>query len=355
MSASCRSFDRAFAQSAARVALANVTREYPYQPSHVFASAADAVTPRALHPAFHGSYDWHSSVHMHWLLAHVLHVHPSIDEEAAIGALFDRRLTPRTIAVECAYFARPHAASFERTYGWAWLLALAQELAALGAECARWSGALAPLAALIVARYRDYLPRAQWPIRHGMHANSAFGLIFALDYARATADAGFEALIVERALRWFGDDRDVPVRWEPSGTDFLSPSLVEAELMRRVMAPVDYARWFGAFLPRFAEDGAVPMFTPVEVSDRSDPQIVHLDGLNLSRAWCLHGIGHAFAGDPRGRVAMDAAALHLAAGLVGLASPDYAGAHWLASFAALALPTAAEWRIAGTPSRATAR
>ncbi len=336
-------FDAEFAQLAARTGLANVTRAYPYHPSHVYASDADAVPPRLLHPAFGGSYDWHSAVHMHWLLARVLRCNPAIDEAGEITALFDAHLRAETIDVECAYFARPHTESFERTYGWAWLLALAQELAALGSAGARWQAALAPLAAVIVERYRRYLPRAHWPIRHGMHSNSAFGLLLPLDYARATGDTALESLLVDCALRWFGDDRDVPARWEPSGADFLSPSLIEAELMRKVMAPFDYARWFDGFLPEFARGGPPQLLTPVTVSDRSDPQIVHLDGLNLSRAWCLGGIASAFAGDARGRAAHAAHARHLAAGLEGLASADYVGAHWLASFAALALTaTAAE-------------
>ena len=334
-------FDRAFARSAARIGLANVTREYPYQPSHAFASAADAVTPRELHPAFHGSYDWHSSVHMHWLLARVLRLFPALDEATAIADIFDRHLDPRAIAAECAYFERPHAASFERTYGWAWLLALAQELATLGNAGARWSGAVAPLAALIVGRYESYLPRAQWPIRHGTHANSAFGLLFALDYARATANAPFDAALVDCAQRWFGADRDAPASWEPSGADFLSPSLVEAELMRRVLAGAEYSRWFDRFLPRFSHAEPAGLFAPVGVSDRSDPQIVHLDGLNLSRAWCMRGIARTFAGDARGRAASGASARHLAPGLAGLASADYVGAHWLATFAALALSDSA--------------
>lgn len=336
-------FDPAFALNAAQAALLNVTREYPCQPAHVFASAADAVTPRALHPAFYGSYDWHSSVHMHWLLARVLRRYPALASAGDIIAVFDRHFTPANVEAECAYFARPHTGSFERTYGWAWALALAQELIALDDAGARWRDAMAPLAALIVARYQDYLPRAQWPIRHGMHANSAFGLVFALDYARATRHAAFEALIVDRATRWFGADRDVPAQWEPSGTDFLSPSLIEAELMRRVLAPGEYTAWFDGFLPQFADAFPDVLFAPVGLSDRGDWQIAHLDGLNLSRAWCLAGIAGTFRGDARGQAASLACQRHLDAGLAGMASAEYAGTHWLASFAALALSaTAAE-------------
>ncbi len=337
------SFDREFASHAASVALANVTREYPVQPSHVYASAADAVAPRVLHPAFYGSYDWHSSVHMHWLLARVLRLHPAIAERAAIAALFDRHLCADNIAAECAYFARPHTGSFERTYGWAWLLALAHELEAMGAAAARWSAAVAPLAASIVERWTNYLPRAQWPIRHGMHANSAFGLTLALDFARATHHAAFETLIVDRARRWFGADRTAPAAWEPSGADFLSPSLTESALMHRVLAAREYDGWFDGFMPHFAQGEPAVLFVPVEVSDRGDPQIVHLDGLNLSRAWCFAEIAGAFDGDARGAAANAAHVRHLAAGLEGLASADYVGGHWLATFAALAMPaTAAE-------------
>jgi hypothetical protein len=333
------SLDVASAARFADVALANVVREYPGKPDHTLGGDADLLPPRVLHPAFHGSFDWHSCVHMHWLLARVRRLHPDLPQRAAIDALLDRHLTPANVAGECAYLHRPHAQSFERTYGWAWLLKLAHELAlSTDSDARRWREALAPLARAFVERYLAYLPKADFPVRYGMHSNSAFGLVFALDYARHAGETALEALCVDKARAWFGDDRDAPAAWEPSGFDFLSPSLVEADLMRRVLAPAEFADWLCAYLPGLAAREPATLFAPAAVSDRGDPHIVHLDGLNLSRAWSFRGIaGSLAAGDPRRAVAQEAAAVHLAAGQAGLASGDYAGSHWLASFAALAL------------------
>jgi len=330
--------DTTFARFAAQ-ALANLVREYPNQPGHMLAVAADLVPTRALHPAFYGSYDWHSAVHMHWLLARLVRAAPALPQRDAIAELFERHCTPAAIAGECAYFARPHTQSFERTYGWAWLLQLAAELAQSGdARLRRCGENLASLAAIIVARYRAYLPRARYPVRHGVHANSAFGLAFALDYARIAADATLSDLLTASARAWFGDDRDAPAAWEPSGADFLSPVLIEADLMRRVLAADDFAQWLRTFLPDLANGLPATLMTPVAVADRTDPQLVHLDGLNLSRAWCMRGVAAALpADDPRVPVLGAAAEAHLAAGMTGLASGEYVGEHWLASFAVLAL------------------
>lgn len=334
-----RSLDAAAAARFADIALANVVREYPGKPDHTLGGDSDLLPPRALHPAFHGSYDWHSCVHMHWLLARVRRLRPGLPQRAAIDAVLDRHLTPANVAGECEYLARPHAQSFERPYGWGWLLELARELARSGDDGARrWGDALAPLARAIVDRWLAYLPRADFPVRYGMHANSAFALALALDYARQVGEGPLAALCEAKARAWFGDDRDAPAAWEPSGFDFLSPSLVEAELMRRVLAPGEFAGWLAGFLPGFADGRPATLFVPAAVSDRSDPHIVHLDGLNLSRAWCLRGIASSLPeDDPRAFVATEAAARHLAAGEAGLGSGDYAGSHWLASFAALAL------------------
>jgi hypothetical protein len=330
--------DPAFSRFAAR-ALANLVREYPNQPGHVLAGPADLVPTRALHPAFYGSYDWHSAVHMHWLLARLVRAAPTLPERAAIVELFERHCTPKAIAGECAYFARPHTQSFERTYGWAWLLALAAELAQSDDARLRHCGAnVAPLAAIVVARYHAYLPRARHPIRHGVHANSAFGLALALDYARVAGDVAFAGLLTATARAWYGSDRNAPAAWEPSGADFLSPALMEADLMRRVLAAGEFARWLGDFLPGLADGLPATLMTPVPVADRADPQLVHLDGLNLSRAWCMRGIAAALAGDdPRVPVLSAAAAAHSAAGMEGLESGEYVGEHWLATFAVLAL------------------
>ena len=332
-------FTAAAAERFAALALANVRQEFPNHPQHVWLAVDDGRPPHELHPAFYGSYDWHSSVHMHWLLARVRRLHPGLPQRAAIAEVFDRHCSPAAIAGECAYFVRPHTRSFERTYGWAWLLKLADELALDDdAPTRRWSNALAPLAELIATRYRDYLPRAAHPLRYGLHANSAFGLAFALDHARRIGDPALEALLVDTATAWFVDDRDAPAAWEPSGADFLSPVLIEADLMRRVLAEDAFADWLAGFLPGLARRDPASLFTPASVSDRSDPQIVHLDGLNLSRAWCFRGIAAALpAHDPRRAIALAAARVHLAAGMAGLASGDYLGEHWLASFATLAL------------------
>ena len=333
------SLDAHLAARFADIARANVVREFPGKPDHVLGSDADLLSPRALHPAFFGSYDWHSCVHMHWLLVHVRRLHPALPRRAAIDDVLDRHLAPANVAAECAYLRRPHAQSFERPYGWTWLLKLSDELAlSADSDARRWQVQLAPLARVFVQRYLGWLPKADYPIRYGMHSNSAFALLFALDYARRAGEDDLAALCVDKARRWFGSDRDVPAAWEPSGFDFLSPALVEAELMRRVLPAAEFASWLSSFLPDIAARQPATLFAPVTVSDRADPHIVHLDGLNLSRAWCFRGIAAALAeDDPRAAAARDAAQIHLDAGLRGLDSADYLGEHWLATFAALAL------------------
>lgn len=346
----------ATAERFAAIALANVATDYPHKLDQVLTSEADVRVPRDLHPAFHGSFDWHSCVHMHWLLARVLRRFPALPSGAAIRHLFDRHFSPAAIAAEVAYLARPGSASFERPYGWAWLLKLAETLrgatgggATVDADSpsstdagpddfSRWSHALQPLADAFAARFIEFLPRTRHPIRHGVHSNSAFALAFALDYARTVYDETLAATVCAKAQEWFANDRDVPSAWEPSGADFLSPALVEAELMRRVLPSNAFGSWLAGFMPDFARGVPASLFAPVEVTDRSDPQLVHLDGLNLSRAWCLRGIAAALSPDDvRRGVARAAADAHFTAGSSGLASGDFAGAHWLASFALLAL------------------
>ena len=328
--------DRATASRLAGVALASLARDYPHKLDHTMASDADAKTPRELHPSFHGSYDWHSCVHMHWTLARLRRRFPDLPERTAIDAYFDRAFAADAIAAEVAYVERAESASFERTYGWAWLLELAAEVDMLGVP--RWRENTAPLARAFAARFVDFLPRTRYPIRHGTHANSAFALALAIDYADIANDAALADACRAKAIAWFGDDSDAPARFEPSGTDFLSPSLVEAELMRRVLDAAAFAEWLAAFLPRFVDAQPRELFTTANVDDRTDAQLVHLDGLNLSRAWCLRGIASALpSGDPRIAVARAGAARHLAAGWEGLASDAFVGAHWLATFALLAL------------------
>jgi hypothetical protein len=327
------------ASSFARVALDNVAREYPNKLDHVMHGDADVASPRALHPAFCGSFDWHSCVHMHWLLARIARLEPEIPEAGAIAAWFDANLTREAIAGEVAYLGRAGTQTFERTYGWAWLLKLAQELGRGEDACFRaWRDNVAPLADAFVARYLAWLPRAAVPLRGGLHTNSAFGLAFALDYASAVGETALEAACERKALDWYANDTDYPAAFEPSGNDFVSPALIEADLMRRVLGGSAFAEWLQRFLPGFADGAPVSLFTPVVPTDRSDGQIVHLDGLSLSRAWCFDAIADALpAGDPRVNRCRAAASEHLAAGMEGVASGDYMGAHWLASFAALAL------------------
>ncbi|MGE5171163.1 MAG: DUF2891 domain-containing protein [Rudaea sp.] len=327
------------AQRLAALALANIAREYPHKLDHVLTCDEDCVPPRTLHPAFHGSYDWHSCVHMHWLLARLARGFPDLPARTAIEALFDRHFAPAAIVAELDYLARPQSASFERTYGWAWLLALAAELRVPGgAKRRRWSDAIAPLADAFAARYRAFLPRATYAFRYGIHPNSAFALALALDYARSAGDTSLGDACTAKALSWFGDERDAPARFEPSGVDFLSPSLIEADLMRRLLDAQAFAEWLAAFLPGFGAGEPHTLFEPAQVVARDDPQLVHLDGLNLSRAWCFRGIAGALPrADPRIAIARMAAERHLAAGWRGLANEDFAGAHWLATFAVLAL------------------
>ena len=326
------------AQHLARMALASIARDYPHKLDHVMTGDADVRTPRELHPSFHGSYDWHSCVHMHWTLARLLRRFPALPAREAIIRLFDRHFAQGAIAAELAYLARPASEAFERTYGWAWLLKLAAEIGAGdGDGFGRWSDAMSPLARAFAARLCDFLPRARYPLRYGTHANSAFALALALDYARSMGDDALAKACTDQALRWFADDSDAPARFEPSGVDFLSPSLVEAELMRRLLDTSAFCEWLARFLPGFADGDPAPLFVPAVVTDRADPQLVHLDGLNLSRAWCFRGIASSLpAGDPRIAVATHAAEVHARAGAEGLAGANFVGAHWLASFAVLA-------------------
>lgn len=329
----------ALASRFASIALDNVVREYPNKLDHVMDGDADVASPRALHPAFYGSYDWHSCVHMHWLLARLLRIAGDLPQADAVARTFDSHFSREAIAGEVRYLQRASTQTFERTYGWAWLLKLAEELGRGSDERFRdWQANLAPLAQGFVARYLDWLPRAAHPLRIGMHVNTAFGLAFALDYAHAAGEEPLASACEAKALDWYANDRDYPAAWEPSGADFFSPALIEADLMRRVLAADAFADWLGAFLPRLADGLPTSLFEPTVPTDRSDGQIVHLDGLNLSRAWCFAGIAAALPpADPRVLVAQQARDAHLAAGLQGVASGDYMGEHWLASFAALAL------------------
>ena len=320
------------ARAWARLALACIGRELPNKIDHVIHGPADIAAPRVLHPAFYGCLDWHSAVHGHWMLIRLVRRFPALPEAAAIRAGLAANLTPAHLAVEAAYLAAPGRASFERPYGWGWLLQLAAELIDWDDDDGRaWAAALAPLVEVIVARYHAFLPRQTYPVRTGVHANTAFGLGLALDYARAAGDGALAALIEERARTYYAADRDAPAAWEPSGEDFLSPTLIEADLMRRVLAPAELVRWLHALLPRGLP---AALRAPAIVSDRTDPKLAHLDGLALSRAWCLRRLAAALPpADPLTVELAAAAAVHAASGTAHVATGDYMGEHWLASFA----------------------
>jgi hypothetical protein len=314
----------------AQIALGHVTREYPNKLNHVLNGPEDARAPRELHPIFYGSFDWHSCVHGYWMLARLRRLFPEIAEAAAVARLFDDTFTAEKIAGELAYLARPSSAGFERPYGWAWLLMLAAELRRDGGH---WAQAIKPLEEPFVARFTAFLPKLSYPVRAGMHSNTAFALILAGEYARIAGNVEFSRLLADRARAWFGGDANAAA-WEPSGEDFLSPILVEAACMQRLLPPNEFVRWFAAFLPRLAESEPKSLFTPATVSDRSDGKIAHLDGLNLSRAWCMRAL--AKTGDPREAVLLASAERHIQASLPHIAG-DYMGEHWLASYAVLAL------------------
>jgi pimeloyl-ACP methyl ester carboxylesterase len=319
----------------ARLAINCIQNEFPNKTGHVLSSSADACYPQALHPAFYGCFDWHSAVHGHWLLVRLLKRFPALPEAKEIRQLLEQNLTQENIAAEVRYFSQPLNRSFERTYGWAWLLKLAEELHDWpDTDAMRWCANLQPLADLLVQRYQDFLPRQTYPIRTGVHPNTAFGLAFAIDYGQAVGDNNFVSLITERSRSYFFADRDYPVDWEPGGEDFFSPALMEADLMRRVLSAQEFSEWFEAFLPALFTDEPLGWLEPAHVSDRSDPKIVHLDGLNLSRAWCLSGIAKKLpAHHPIKGKLLAAAARHAQATLPYISSGQYEGEHWLASFA----------------------
>jgi hypothetical protein len=339
--------DAELASRLAAVALDNVAREYPNKLDHLMLSAADVVAPAALHPVFYGSYDWHSSVHMHWTLVTLLARFPTLPEAGAIGRRLDAHFTEERVAGELAYLARASSASFERPYGWAWLLKLSAALhrpsddALFGA----WRDALQPLADAFVARALDFLPRVAHPSRAGTHANSAFACMLMLDYATVTKHDDLERTIIAKVRDWYGGDRDYPVAYELASEDFLSNGLLEAVLMHRVLmrdvgvgdgalAEARFYQWWDAFVPDHARLSA--WLTPVRPVDRADARLTHIDGLNLSRAWCWAQLVDAMPEvlQTPARFAIHA---HCAESLPHAVAGHYVGTHWLASFALLAL------------------
>jgi hypothetical protein len=330
------------ASSFAQLAVKGIQQEYPNSPGYVLNKPEDLQSPRITHPAFYGCFDWHSAVHSHWMLVRLLKTLPDLPEANEIRAALAENLTAENLMVEKEYIEQPNRRSFERMYGWAWLLKLAEELLTWDDKDGKeWSRNLQPLAGAFVQRYLEFLPKQTYPIRAGTHPNTAFGLTFALDYAKTSGHNELEAVIVKRSRDYYEADQEAPAAWEPGGSDFLSPSLIEADLMRRVLAPDDFRSWLRHFLPGLMEGKPENLFAPATVADRTDPQIVHLDGLNLSRAWCMLGIASAFApGDPTYQVLTEAVERHAHAALPHITSGDYMGEHWLASFAVYMLSVA---------------
>jgi len=318
----------------ARVALSHVTREYPHKLDHVMDGPEDVLGPRDLHPIFYGSFDWHSCVHGYWLLLRVRRLFPELPVAREIEALADRMLTPELVAGELDYLDRAYSGGFERPYGWAWLLALHREAARH--EDGDWAEALRPLALAFAERFGLYLPKLTYPIRTGTHFNTAFALILALEWAQAE-DAALAELIRARTIHYYGQDRNCP-GWEPGGDDFLSSALIEPLCVKRVLPPEAFRIWFAGFLPDLAAGEPRSLFTPALVSDRSDGKIAHLDGFNLSRAWCWRGLADALVPE-LAALARSTADAHLDASLPHV-SGDYMGEHWLATFALLALEEA---------------
>ncbi|RXK81036.1 DUF2891 domain-containing protein [Filimonas effusa] len=312
-------------------------QEYPNKTSHTSMKEADhKLTPSQLHPAFFGCFDWHSSVHGHWMLVRLLKQFKNIGGEDRIRQALNTNLQYDKMEKEAAYFQGMISNTWERTYGWAWLLKLDAELITWNDPQGKlWHENLQPLVTRIAELWKVYLPKETYPNRTGVHPNTAFGLVFALDYAQAAKDTAFEWALKKHAKQLFLKDKNAPASWEPNGTDFLSPALEEADLMSRILSPKEFTRWFNSFL---SQQGLSHLLELPVVSDRTDYQIVHLDGLCFSRSWCLQRIASFLpAADPRRKAMLKSATRHLAASLPNVVSGNYGGEHWLASFAVYAL------------------
>jgi hypothetical protein len=327
--------DEAAAGRFANLALHCAHMEYPNKISHTLGSDADVRPPRELAPAFFGCYDWHSSVHGHWLLARLAQQFPQAPFATEARTALAQSLTPAHIAGEVAYFQAPGRASYERPYGLAWLLLLAAELRAWDdPQAQEWSQTLAPLEAEAAQRLRSWLPKLRYPIRVGEHSQTAFAFGLVHDWARVAHDTGMQALIESKARAFYASDTNCPLAYEPSGEDFLSPCLAEADLMRRILPPREYGEWLRRFLPVIPTNAKKAWLAPGEVTDRSDPKLAHLDGLNLSRSWMLLGIASALPQGDRRIGALNAAAeVHAAAALPAVTGEHYEGGHWLGTFA----------------------
>jgi hypothetical protein len=328
-------FDAAAAARFADLALACAHQEYPNKIAHVLNGDADVRPPRELTPAFFGCYDWHSSVHGHWLLARLARLFPDAPFAPRARAALARSLTAEHLEAEARYLAAPGRTSFERPYGLAWLLQLAAELREWqDPQAQQWAAALRPLETASAARLKEWLPKLSRPIRIGEHDQTAFAFGLALDWARTAGDQAMIDLLVAKTGEFYRNDRACPLNYEPNGQDFLSACIAEADLMRRVLGPPAYADWLRAFLPQIPADGSAAWLEPVVVTDPSDPKLAHLDGLNLSRAWMLDGIVHGLPASDARRASLQAAAgRHREAGLKAVTGEHYEGGHWLGSFA----------------------
>lgn len=317
------------------LALDCIHREYPNKISHVLQSAEDAQPPHKLTPIFYGCYDWHSSVHGHWLLVRQLTTNPDGVYAAEIRSKLSQSFTEEKLAGELAYYLGEGRASFERPYGIAWYLQLIAELdESDDPQLKVWREILRPLEEAIVEKTRAWLPNLYYPVRLGTHNQTAFAFGLMIDYARQVGDAGFEQDLIDKTLAFHLGDVSCPLAYEPSGEDFLSPCLMEADLMRRVLSQDDFGSWLAAFLPQIPTDGRSDWLTPGIVLDASDGKLVHLDGVNLSRAWALEGIASALPeSDPRTRSLLTAAEIHAETGIAAVSDEHYSGSHWLASFA----------------------
>jgi hypothetical protein len=327
--------DAAAAERFARLALSCVHKEYPNKIAHVLQGDADVKPPRELTPAFYGCYDWHSAVHGHWLLARLARTLPHASFAPEARQALTQSLTPPNIAKEVAYLEGPGRASFERPYGLAWLLQLAAELRSWSdADTSSWAASLEPLERAAVRRLTEWLPKLRYPIRIGEHDQTAFAFGLVWDWAQVAKDTATSALLESRIRELYVADRSCPLAYEPSGQDFLSPCLAEADLMRRVLPPARFAEWLSTFLSAIPRDGGGGWMKPAEVTDRADPKLAHLDGLNLSRAWMLEGIARGLPpGDGRRPALLAAARAHREAALPAVTGEHYEGGHWLATFA----------------------
>jgi hypothetical protein len=321
----------------AMLALACLHEQYPNHISHTLDGDSDARPPYKLTPAFYGCYDWHSDVHGHWLLVRLLRLFPEAPFAPQARDALAQSLTAENIAGEVAYFRRAGRASFERPYGLAWLLQLSAELRQWQVPQAQeWSKTLRPLEGEVAGRLKSWLPKLHYPIRTGEHDQTAFSFGLVWDWAGVADDAQMRGLLEEAAGRFYLHDRSCPLAYEPSGEDFLSPCLAEADFVRRVLEPKAFGRWLSLFLPDIplTTEAATAWLRPAIVTDRADPKLAHLDGLNLSRAWMLEGMAHGLPPGDRRIAALTAAAkLHRDAALSAVTGEHYEGGHWLGTFA----------------------